>query len=266
MKNRLSGLAQLSFFLIFFSLVLSLSSFAFAPKREYYEIKLYHLKDKEQEDRLDTYLRDAYLPALHRKGIRSVGVFKPVGNDTAADRRTYVFIPYKSLDEFLKITDALQKDKDLQSAGSDYINSAFNNPSYLRMETILLEAFPDHPVMSLPKLTGAKSERVYELRSYESASEKLHQNKVQMFNQGGEVKIFDRLGFNPVFYGSVKAGSHMPNLMYLTTFENKNARDDHWKSFSSDSTWKALSAMPEYKNNVSRSEILFLHPAEFSDI
>jgi hypothetical protein len=36
---------------------------------------------------------------------------------------------------------------------------------------------------------------------------------------GGEVPLFVRLGFNAVFYGEVIVGSHMPNLMYMTTFE-----------------------------------------------
>ncbi|HEX8350242.1 MAG TPA: NIPSNAP family protein, partial [Hymenobacter sp.] len=106
----------------------------------------------------------------------------------------------------------------------------------------------------------------YELRSYESSTEKLHVNKVKMFNKGGEIKLFKRLGFNTVFCGRVLAGSHMPNLMYMTTFENKAARDEHWKAFSADPEWKTLSAMPEYKNNVSKNEQKFFYPVEYSDI
>ena len=32
----------------------------------------------------------------------------------------------------------------------------------------------------------------------------------------------------------------MPNLMYMTSFENKAARDEHWKTFGSDPEWKKL--------------------------
>ena len=67
-----------------------------------------------------------------------------------------------------------------------------------------------------------------------------------MFNEGGEIPLFVRLNFNAVFYADVIAGSHMPNLMYMTTFNNKQDRDDHWKVFSADAEWKALSARPEY--------------------
>ena len=87
-----------------------------------------------------------------------------------------------------------------------------------------------------------------------------------MFNEGGEIALFRRLGFNAVFYGEVIAGSSMPNLMYMTTFKDRADRDAHWKAFSADPEWKKLSAMQEYKNNVSRNTQYFLRPVEYSDI
>ena len=87
-----------------------------------------------------------------------------------------------------------------------------------------------------------------------------------MFNEGGEVNLFNRLGFNAVFYGEVLAGSRMPNLMYMTSFEDKASRDEHWKAFGADPEWKKLSADPLYKNNVSKIDIAFLHPTDYSDI
>jgi hypothetical protein len=86
-----------------------------------------------------------------------------------------------------------------------------------------------------------------------------------MFNDGNEVALFKRLGFNAVFYAEVLAGSHMPNLMYMTTFNDKADRDRHWTAFSSDPEWKTLVATPEYQHNVSKADILFLHPTVYSD-
>jgi hypothetical protein len=134
------------------------------------------------------------------------------------------------------------------------------------METIFLKAFEKMPSAAAPALTGSKAERVYELRSYESASEKIFRNKVDMFNKGGEVALFKRLGFNAVFYGEVLFGAKMPNLMYMTSFENMNTRDQYWKTFGSDPEWKKLSAMPEYQHNVSRNEIVFLRSTNYSDL
>jgi len=247
-------------------LLFSLTAAAKPPQREYYEIRVYHVKDAAQEGIVDQYLQQAFIPALHKAGISKVGVFKPVGNDTAADRRVYVLVPSRSLDQFVQLPRQLEADKQHAAAGAAYIDAAYNAAPYTRMETILLQAFTGQPQSQLPALTGPKAERIYELRSYEGPTEKLYRNKVQMFNKGDEVGLFKRLGFNAVFYGEVLSGSRMPNLMYMTTFDNKASRDEHWKAFSSDPSWKQLLAMPEYQHNVSRSEIIFLHPAEYSDI
>jgi hypothetical protein len=86
-----------------------------------------------------------------------------------------------------------------------------------------------------------------------------------MFNEG-EVQLFDRLGFNAVFYGQVIAGSRMPNLMYITSFDNKTIRDEHWKNFVVDPAWKTMSALPQYQNNVSKIDITFLRPTTYSKL
>lgn len=163
------------------------------------------------------------------------------------------------------IPEKLKGDAAYETAAAEYINSPYSNAAYLRIETILLQAFPLAPQMQLPMLHGAKKDRVYELRSYESATEKKFENKVDMFNQGNEIGLFKRLNFNAIFYSSVIVGSRMPNLMYMTSFENKADRDEHWKIFGNDPYWKKLSAMPEYQNNVSHIDITFLHPTEYSD-
>ena len=120
--------------------------------------------------------------------------------------------------------------------------------------------------MKLPQLSAAKNERVYELHSYESATEKIFWNKVKMFNVGDEIGLFERLGFNAVFYSEVIAGPRMPNLMYMATFENMQEREKHWKAFSNDGQWKKLTAMPEYQKNVQHADIIFLRPVDYSDI
>jgi hypothetical protein len=257
---------NLSSFFTVLLLIVALSATAAAPKREFYEIKIYHLKNADQEARVEAFLKDAYVPAAHRAGIKNVGVFKPVSTDTMAGKLIYVFTPLKSLDQLLTLPKTLDKDAAFASAGKDYINAEYKNPPYARIESIVLQAFTEMPVHAKPNLNGPKSQRVYELRSYEGHTEKIYQNKVKMFNAGGEVPLFVRLGFNAVFYGEVIAGSHMPNLMYMTTFEDKASRDAHWKSFSEDAEWNKLKVNPEYQNNVSKNTSFFLYPTEYSDI
>lgn len=233
-------------------------------QRYYYQIKIYHFKTQAQEDRLDNYFRDAYVPALHRAHITNIGVFKPVEQDTA-EKKIYVLIPYSTMTALENTDNNLLKDKKYLANGKDYMDAQFNDAPYSRIETIVLKAFPKAPVPEKPVLKAAKADRVYELRSYESPTEKYHINKVKMFNDGGETVLFKRLNFNAVFYADVISGSHMPNLMYMTTFENKADRDEHWQKFSNDDVWKKLSAAPEYQHNVSKADIIFLHPTEYSD-
>jgi hypothetical protein len=242
--------------------VVSASSFGFASKREFYQLKIYHLKDDSQRGRLETYLQQAYLPALHRAGIAKVGVFK---TDAPADSLVYVLIPFKSVEQFMDLPNRLAKDNQYATSGQDYVNAEFNKPVYKGFESILMEAFAGMPNLIAPKLKAGVTERVYELRRYEAATEKLHENKITQFNNG-ELDIFKRLGFNTVFCGQVKAGGKLPSLMYMTSFENKTERDAHWKAFSADPGWKELNAKPEYAHNYLRADIYLLHPTVYSEI
>jgi len=253
-----------SFFLVFISLIVCNASGA--PPRQYIELRVYHASDSVQVRTITRFLQSALVPALHKQGIRKVGVFTAIGNDTATDKRVYVLIPYSSLKEIEGLAAKLEKDQQYQKEGSAYLNATYDKAPYKRYETILLQSFELMPQVATSGVNGPRSERVYELRSYEGYTEKIYKNKVRMFNQGGEIDLFKRLGFNAVFYGEVLYGSRMPNLMYMTSFENKASRDEHWKTFGSDPTWKQLSSMPEYQKNVSKSEIIFLTPADFSDL
>jgi len=251
------------------ALLLSIYSGVFArpPKQEYYSIRIYQLKNSDQEARVEKFLQTAFVPAMHRLGFAEIGVFKPIGNDTAAIRKIYVLIPARTMEQLATLPLSLEKDAQYQTDGKDYLDAAWDNPPYLRMESILLEAFPDMPHHAVPTaLQGPRDQRIYELRSYEGPTEKYFANKVRMFNQGGEIPLFQRLSFNAVFYASVISGGHMPNLMYMTSFDNMAARDAHWKTFGSDPFWKQLVAAPEYQHNVSHVDIVFLHPADYSDL
>ena len=177
-----------------------------------------------------------------------------------------MLIPFRSFDEKERLSGKLKNDKAYLDAGKDYLDAAFDQPSYVRIESIFLRAFPDMPVLQLPALSSPRNERIYELRSYEGPTEKLSENKVKMFNDGGEVRLFKQLGFNAIFYAETIVGSRMPNLMYMTSFENKSSHDEHWKAFGEAPEWKKISAMSEYQHNVSKSDIFLLYPTEYSDI
>jgi hypothetical protein len=129
MKNR-SFAARLGFLLL--TLLLLQSSFLYAQKdmREFYEIKVYHFTSDTQQQVLDHYFQNALKPALHKAGINQTGFFSAVSNDTASDKRMYVIMPLKSLDEVNTLAAKLENDANYQSGGAEYLNAAYYAAPY----------------------------------------------------------------------------------------------------------------------------------------
>lgn len=253
------------FSLFFLATLLFSPHKAQSQRQEYYQIKIYTFDNERQQQVTDEYLKNAYLPALKKLNIGPVGVFKTRPEHSEGNHKTYVLIPFQKLTQLETITEKLAQNKSYLKSGKAYLEAAYTNPPYNRIESILLRAFENMPHMKPSAVSGPREDRVYELRSYEGATEALHQNKVDMFNKGGEVEIFEDLGFNAVFYGQVISGCHMPNLMYMTTFTDQKSRDQHWDAFRTAPAWEALKNQAQYQNNVSHSDIYFLYPTEYSD-
>ena len=124
-------------------------------QREFYQLKTYTLENEKQEALTDGYLRDAYLPALKRMGINNVGVFKVRSNKFTIANRIYVLIPFKSLDQLYALDIALTKDGSYNLAGESYIKAPHDNAPYQRMESVVLRAFKDMPMMRPSAVEGA---------------------------------------------------------------------------------------------------------------
>ena len=240
----------------------ALTSFG-APKAKqmYYEVKIFRISGPAQEQMMDSYLKDAFLPALHRAGISNVGVFKPI----EADTMIYVLIPFKTIEQYSQLADKLGKDQVYLQAGKAFIDAPYNNPPFVRYESILSIAFTHFPQMVVPSFTTPASERIYEYRSYESATEAKAAKKIEMFNEGGEIGIFQSIGANPVFYAKVILGSQMPRLIYMTTYADMKSHDERWAAFRNHPDWKRISGMEEYKNTTSKTKAYLLHPTNYSD-
>lgn len=234
--------------------------------RDYYQIKTYQIDSGDQESRLDAYLEKAYLPALHRAGIESVGVFKPIEGENEDLKIIMVFIPLRSLQEFGELDGILAGDETYQTDGKDYIEASHDNPPYARIESILLKSFSAMPQFAIPELSSPTSQRVYELRSYEGATEQLYERKVEMFNEAGEVALFKELEFNPVFFGEVISSAHMPHLMYMTTFSDTLSQQECWNAFRVHPDWLEMKELERYQNTVSHITRYLMYPTDYSDI
>ncbi|UCH63919.1 MAG: NIPSNAP family protein [Fidelibacterota bacterium] len=231
---------------------------------EYYELRQYYLLSRVARKRLDDFLRDAALPALNRNGIEPVGVFNVM---YGPNRPTvYVLLPHKSLESFSSIDERLAADARYQRAGASFLDAPLSDPAYVRIDSSLMVAFDQMPRLVLPAATAKKKPRIFELRTYESHSKKKADNKIEMFNAGGEIALFLEIGLQPVFFGETLIGSNLPNLTYMVVFDDMDQRDETWQKFSSSAEWKELSANPVYADTVSNINVSFLRPASYSQI
>ena len=238
---------------------------ALSTQREFYELRRYQLRSGPEPNLVDAYLQEAVIPALNRVGIKPVGVFGcMVGPESPA---TYVLIPYPSLDNLAMVRTALAQDEEYQRRAADYLNAPPARPAYVRFETCLLEAFEAAPHIEVPPSAAGNGARIFELRTYESPSEKANLTKVKMFNTA-EILIFRRTGLRPVFFGNTVLGDRMPCLTYMLTFQNLAEREKNWRVFGSDPEWKKLSTTPGYTDAeiITNISNVFLTPAAYSQI
>jgi NIPSNAP len=233
--------------------------------RDLYELKRYQLRNGPEPKLVNTYLREAAIPALNRAGIKPVGVFTgTIGPENPA---IYVLIPYPSPAAMANIRMTLAQDEEYRRQAAEYFNVSASQPAYLRFQIWLLEAFETVPRIEVPPATSENRPRIFELRTYENPSEKANFTKLRMFNTA-EISIFRRTGLRPVFFGNTLIGDRMPCLTYMLTFKDLAEREKNWGIFGSDPEWKKLSTTPGYTDPeiITNISNIILSPAAYSQI
>lgn len=231
-----------------------------------YMLRIYHCQTMDQVTAIESYAGTILKPYLHKQGIPHIGIFMPIQNDTLQDKKLMVWIPLRSMDQLTKLESAFET---IDPWGKDpmiQLKSEEGRLPYQRIEISLSRAFRFMTRYDAATSFKRGPDNVYEYRSYESSTEAMHLNKVHMFNEGGEIPLFKRLDFNALFYARVIAGARMPNLIYMTRFEDMNARTAHWKAFVDDPAWKQMVADPKYQGNVSRNETILMKASPLSDL
>jgi len=233
--------------------------------REYYELRRYSLQRGVQPKLADAFLQQAFIPALNRLSIAPVGVFSAdIGPESPS---LYVLMPSASVETLVTAAFRLEQDAEYLKAGAAFLNTAAKEPAYMRVESSLMLAFEGWPKLTLPPATAEHRTRVFELRTYESATDQDHKRKVEMFNSG-EFDVFERAGFWQVFYGDTLVGPRLPNLTYMVGFPDLTERAKMWKAFGSDPGWKKLSGSSRYnfEEIVSNITNVILSPTSYSQI
>jgi hypothetical protein len=240
-----------------------------APERagEYYELRRYRLRRGPGQTLTDTYLRTAAVPAWQRASAGPIGVFSVmIGPHNPS---FYVLLVHKSLDAFAALPERLAADAEYQKAAAPYLGLEATSPAFVRMDASLMRSFESIPKLELPFGGGenGRRPRIFELRTYESHSEKAAKKKIEMFNTG-EIAIFRRAGLTPVFFGETLIGADLPSLTYMLVYEDMAARDKQWSAFGADPEWRKLSTAPGFTDPeiVSSISNTYLRPTVYSQI
>jgi hypothetical protein len=230
------------------------------------ELRRYRLRFGPMEARFADYQKSVLLPALGRAGIKPVGAFSTLtGPDSPA---VYLLLPHPNADSVLTLASRLTADAEYERGAAAFRSLPASDPPYVRRESSLLSAFAGAPAVEVPTGPQAAASRVFELRTYESHNEAAGAKKIEMFEKGGEIAIFRRVGLQPVFFGRNVVGPNLPSLTYLLVFADMAAREKNWATFRDDPAWVKLRAMPGYANADILTNItsVFLRPTDYSQI
>lgn len=239
------------------------------PGKQLLELRRYRFSAPAKQKAFEDFFAKAAIPALRRASIGPVGVFELRSEDNPklppelAVTDLFVLLPHGSPESFVMLPRRLAEDAAFQKAGEAILRSSKSDPAYSRYESSLMLAFDEVPQVKVP--TKAPS-RLLQLRIYESHNAERALKKIEMFNTGGELEIFARCGLRPVFFGQSLTGWKLPNLTYMLSFENNQAKDTAWGVFGRDPEWRKLRADAAYKDTVSGITNLILRPAPGSEI
>jgi NIPSNAP len=196
-----------------------------------YALEAYKLKNGTQLSRLHEHFSQTLLPAMSKihngPKIFLEALVAPHMPQLA------VIYGFASLDEMWGIHTKLTGDSELAKKAESLESGP--EPAFESLDTTLLEATGYSPEIAVPA-SVSKAARLFELRVYHSPAYRQLKALHERF-AGPEIKIFHRVGIQPVFYSSTLAGQNLPNLTYLIPFDDLAAREKAWNAFNADPEW-----------------------------
>ena len=230
------------------------------------ELRRYQFRFGPMESRFAEYVKGALLPTLNRAGVKPVGAFSVVfGGDTPA---VYLLLPHPGPESVATLAGRIRADAEYARAAAAFRGLPATDPPYVRRDSSLLTAFDAFPAVEVPSGPLAGPGRVFELRAYESHNENAGLKKIEMFEKGGEIGIFRRVGLTPVFFGRNTVGPRLPSLTYMLVFPDLATREKNWGVFRDDPEWVKLRGTAGFSNAeiLTNINVQILRPTDYSQV
>jgi NIPSNAP len=196
-----------------------------------YSLEVFKLKNGTQLPRLHEHFSQTLLPAMskihHGPKIFLEALVAPHMPQAA------VIYGFASLDEMWSVHTKLANDSEL-TKGTEALENG-PEPPFESLDITLLEAASYSPEI-VAATDASKPARLFELRVYHSPTFRQLKALHERF-AGPEIKIFHRVGIQPLLYSSTLVGQNLPNLTYLIPFDDLAAREKAWNAFNADPEW-----------------------------
>jgi hypothetical protein len=235
-----------------------------AARLQILELRRYRLRNGALAARFAAYAKDALLPALGRAGIAPVGAWNvAVGPDQPT---VHLLVPHPDAASVVTLDARLEADAEYRRAAATSLALPPADPPFLSCDSSLHAAVPTLPAVAKPTGAAAGKDRVFELRTYRSATEAASRRKIEMFEGGGELALFGRLGLQVVFFARDLAAQGLPSLTYMVVFADEAAREKGWATFRDHPEWAKMRDDPRYADVVSRIDSALLRPTDYSQL
>jgi hypothetical protein len=178
----------------------------------------------------------------------------------------HLLLPHPDAQSVVTLAARLEEDAHYRKAAASSLALPPSDPPYVSCDVSLHAAVPTMPAVEKPSGEAAGSARIFELRTYRSATEAASRRKIEMFEAGGELALFGRLGLNVVFFARDLVAGGLPSLTYMVVFADGAAREKAWAAFGSHPEWVKMRDDPRYAQTVSTIDSSLLRPTEYSQL
>lgn len=243
-------------FSLFIALLFSMIASAKDPDTRYYEMRIYYCHPDKLPDLL-TRFRNHTTKIFERHGMTNVGYWVPTDNK---DNALYYVLSYPSKEARDASWKAFGADPEWKTVAAE---SEKNGKIVAKVVSVFMNLTDFSPAV---KEQQKKPERVFELRTYTAAPDKLNDLLARFRNH--TLKLFKKHGMtNVAYWTTIEKDGAQPKLVYILAHKSEEAGKASFEDFRKDLKW--IKARDESEKNgklTEKVESMYMTPTDFSTI